>query len=115
MSDLVLSTKKSLYDPIEIEIDGKKYRSRPLSFGLIEELEKHEEAGKKGDIGALYSQVNVLYGIKKRVLRKLDIRDIQKLVSFMMKKVSQTTEKISRLDKEKVGTEKNELKPGDRS
>lgn len=109
MSDLVLSTKKSLYDPIEIEIDGRKYRNRPLSFRTLEELTKYQEAGKTGDVKALYMQITILYGIKRRKLRKLDIRDIQRLIEFITEKVKQTTEKIPG---GKGGPAKNVSRPG---
>lgn len=109
MSDLVLNTKKSLYDPIEIEIDGKKYQNRPLSFRTLEELTKYQEAGKAGDVGALYKQITILYGISRRKLRKLDIRDIQKLIEFITNKVKQTTEKMPGVKEDPA---KNESRPG---
>ena len=104
---LVLSTQKSIHKPIEIEIDGKTYQNRPLSRATFDEVKTHEKAALKGDIEALYKQVQILYGVEMAVLNKLDIRDVNTLLQYTMTQVSQP---IATTDKEKA--EKNAPKPG---
>lgn len=104
---LVLSTKKSLHDPIEVEIDGKIYHNQPLSRATFDEVKKHEKAALSGDIEALYNQVQILFNVPKEVLNNLDIRDVNTLLEYAMARVFQ---QVVTTDKEKA--EKNEPKPG---
>ena len=102
---LILSTQKSIHKAIEVEIDGKTYQNRPLSRMTFDEVRKHEKEALKGDIEALYKQVQILYGVEMDVLNKLDIRDVSSIINYTMTKVSQPN-----VEKEKA--EKNESKPG---
>ena len=104
---LILSTQKSIHKPIEIEIDGKTYRNRPLSRTTFDEVKKHEKAALKGEIEALYEQVHILYGVPMVVLNKLDIRDVNTLLQYTMTQVQQP---IAATEKEIA--EKNAPKPG---
>ena len=104
---LILSTQKSIHKPIEIEIDGKTYQNRPLSRAIFDEVKKHEKEALKGDIEALYKQVQILFGVPMEVLNKLDIRDVNTLLQYTMTQVSQP---LAATNKEKA--EKNESKPG---
>ena len=104
---LVLSTQRSIHKPIEVEIDRKTYQNRPLSRATFDEVKKHEKAALKGDIEALYKQVNILFNVPMTVLDKLDIRDINTLLQYTMTKVSQP---LPTTAKEKA--EKNASKPG---
>lgn len=103
---LILSTQKSIHKPIEVEIDGKTYRNRPLSRATFDEVKKHEKAALGGDIEALYKQVQILFGVPMEVLNKLDVRDVNTLLEYTMAQVFQPS---AMTDKEKA--EKNESKP----
>lgn len=104
---LVLSTQKSIHKPIEVEIDGKTYQNRPLSRATFDEVKKHEKSALKGDIEALYNQVQILFGVPMEVLNKLDIRDVNTLLEYAMAQIFQP---VTETDKEKA--EKNVSKPG---
>jgi len=104
---LVLSTQKSIHKPIEIEIDKKIYRNRPLSRATFDEVRKHEKAALAGDIEALYKQVQALFPVPMDVLNKLDVRDVNSLLEYVMNQIMQPSAKT---DKEKAG--KNAPKPG---
>ena len=104
---LVLSTKKSIHKPIEVEIDGKIYHCRPLSRTLWDGVKQYEDAAADGDIEALYKQVELLYGVPIVILNKLDIRDVNSLLEYTMAQIFKLTPKT---DKEKA--EKNGSKPG---
>lgn len=104
---LILSTQKSIHKPIEVEVDGKIYQNNPLSRTLFDEVKKHEKAALRGDIEALYKQVQILFGVPLEVLNKLDIRDVNTLLEYTMAQVFQPS---GETDKEKA--EKNVSKPG---
>lgn len=104
---LILSSRKSIHKPIEVEIDGKTYQNRPLSRTLFEEVKKHEKDALAGDIDALYKQVQILYGVPIEVLNKLDIRDVSSMLEYTMTQILNPPVKT---DKEKA--EKNGSKPG---
>jgi len=104
---LVLSTQKSIHKPIEIEIDGKTYWNRPLSRATFDEVRKYERAAVKGDIESLYKQIHALFSVPIEVLSKLDIRDINTLLTYTMAQIFQTSAGTA---KEKA--EKNAPKPG---
>lgn len=104
---LVLSTQKSLHKPIEVEVDGKTYQNKPLSRATFDEVKKYEKAAVGGDIDALYKQVQLLFPIAIEVLNKLDIRDINTLITYTTTKIFQS---VATTPKEKA--EKNVLEPG---
>ncbi len=104
---LILSTQKSIHKPIEIEIDGKNYCNRPLSRATFDEVKKHEKAAIKGDIEALYKQVQAMFPVSMEVLNKLDIRDVNSLLDYVMAQIFTTS-----TEKDKEQAEKNESKPG---
>ena len=104
---LVLSTTKSIHEPIEIEIDGKTYQNNPFSRATFDKVKKHEEAALKGDTEALYKQVQALYPVSMEVLNKIDIRDINSIIQHTMTQIFKTAPTS---EKEKAG--KNVPKPG---
>ena len=104
---LVLSTQKSIHKPIEVEIDGETYQNRPLSRTTFDEVKKHEKEALKGDIEALYKQVQILFGVPMEVLNKIDVRDINSLITYTMDQIFKAS---ATTDKEKA--EKNAPKPG---
>ena len=104
---LVLSTQKSIHKPIEVEIDNKTYCNRPLSRATFDEIKKHEKKAIGGDIEALYKQVQAMFPVPMEVLNKLDIRDVNSLLDYVMAQIFTTS---TETDKEKA--EKNGSKPG---
>lgn len=107
---LVLSTQRSIHKPIEVEIDGKTYHNNPLSRTLFDEVRKHEKAAVDGDVEALYKQVKILFSVPVAVLNKLDIRDVNSLLTYTMAQIFKT---VTTTPEEKA--EKNVSKPGEGS
>jgi len=85
---LVLSTKKSLYDPVEIVIDDKVYHSLKVTRAVAKEIDKLDaEIGKdKKDDEALYKAVQLLYDIDLKVLEELDKREVEQIYIFSKQK-----------------------------
>lgn len=83
---LVLNTKKSLYEPIEIEIDGQVYQSVKTTRTLLVEIDKLDEKAASNDDEALYKVVQLLFNVERKVLEKLDKREVQDIYTFSKKK-----------------------------
>jgi len=107
MSKFVVSTKKSLFKSIEIEIDGKIYSIKTISPAMLEKASQLESDALDGDIKALIEQLRVLTGIKKEIAMKLDVRDISELLKFI-------TNLIFNPEKVEEPEEKNVSKPAAR-
>lgn len=106
MSKFVISTKKSLYKPIEIEVDGEMYVIATISPAMLELAKVAEKKALEGDITALIDQLTVLTGIKKETAMKLDIRDITALLKHI-------SDKIFEPEKTEEPEEKNGSKPAE--
>lgn len=85
-----VSTKKSLFKPIEIEVDGKVY-SRPLiTVSLLQQVEALEKKITKGgelNFDALVDQLHLLTGIPKSVAKQIDLRDLEKMLEYLSAKL----------------------------
>lgn len=106
---LVLSTKKSIHDPIEIVIDNKTYFSRPLSHALFDEIKKRQAETGKDDSEKLVKQILIIYDVPFEIVNKLDVRDLVSMLKY-------TTGKMAELRKKTVEetAEKNASKSGDK-
>jgi len=83
---LVLNTKKSLYDPIEIVIDDQVYQSAKSTRAVLAEIDKLDEKAAKNDDEALYKIVQLLFNVDRKTLEKLDKREVQDIYTFSKKK-----------------------------
>ncbi len=119
MSDnkrLVLNTKKSLYDPIEIVIDEVVYKSVKLTRVTLNEMNKFEKGRKAGDKNEAegdlvnYRIVHLIFGVPMDTIELLDKREVEDIVLDMQKKL-QTTER-KRL---KTATDAFEITLGDKA
>jgi hypothetical protein len=114
---LVLSTKKSLYDPIVIEIDGTDYEcvkfTNSIQTWFLEQEKSVAEAREKEDTKAVADITSEflakLYKVDRKILDKLDAREIQDIAAFTVRKVTSSTNTGKEKD-----PEKNESKPGDK-
>jgi hypothetical protein len=105
MKPLILSTKKSVYKPIEVEIDGKVYRAKTINREILDEMGKLEEGIRTGDAGKAYDQVELIFG-NGQIFNKLELRQINDIVAHVTKCLF-SPEKV-----EPKGEEKNASRPG---
>lgn len=91
---LELSTKESLFDPIEIKVDGKAYKSKPMTKQLIDEVlgDELQKQAREGKIEMLYAQVHLLYDIEDGIIESLDVRDVGRIVKYTMDQITSSTE-----------------------
>jgi len=83
---LVIETRKSLYDPIEFEIDGKVYQSKKATRAVLSELNKLDEQKPLENDDVLYKAIQALFEVDTKTLDKLDKREVQDIYVFMKKK-----------------------------
>ncbi len=112
---LVLNTKKSLYDPIEIEIDGQVYQSVKTTRDTLKEINKLDEEIQKTptDDVLVYKAVQILFNVEPEILNKLDKREVEDIYTFSKKKfleieqqrveiIMNTFGKVSKIGKKKA-------------
>lgn len=100
MPKLTVDTKGSLYEPIEVEIDGKVYRVKPLTRELLQQIDAFDKAEAKGVVEATYKRLETMIDGIGNKLDKLDIREIHRLTDFILTSLQPQKE------------EKNESGPG---
>ena len=88
---LVLDTKKSLYDPIEVEIDGQVYQSIKTTKAVLDEVDKLDELIVKhpGKDEYLYKAILILFDIDSKILDKLDKREVEDIYTFSKKRFAE--------------------------
>lgn len=106
MSDLTLSTKKSLHRPIVITVDGKNYTSKPIVKSLFDEIVKLQLKGEAGDVEAPYEQVKLVFGVPKKILYELDMRDLSMITALL-------TDTLLKSENYRTEQEKKDEGPGD--
>jgi len=90
---LVLSTRESLYDPIEVEIDGKTYQSIKITRDVSLKLDEIEKRIREKDTQATCEYVQAVFGIEDEVLGKLDYREIEDIYLYVLNQITQTERK----------------------
>jgi len=85
---LVLNTKKSLYDPIEIVIDNQSYQSKKTTRTVLNEVNKLDDQIQKSpaDATLLYKFVQLLFDVDQKILDKLEKREVEDIYVFYQKK-----------------------------
>ena len=89
------STRKSLYPPVEIQIDETVYRSHKLTHEAIAMYAEIEERIKNPDlsIDATYEWVSSMFGVEMKVLKKLEVREVEDIYLYVSKELRDTEKK----------------------
>ena len=102
MPKLRIDTKKSLYKPIEVEIDGKVFQVRRLTRDVLQEAERLDSEVASGKLDAAYERLEFLLQTKSKIFNKLSVEEVGEVTRFITS---------SMLSPEK--SEKNESRPED--
>lgn len=105
MSKLVIDPDKSMYKPIEVVVGKKVFKVKRINRPIYRRLEELEAEIKKGNIDALYRQLELFVG-KSKYIDNLDVREIAQINEFIVKKLFAP-------EKKGVDEEKNVTKLGD--
>jgi hypothetical protein len=89
MPKLTINTKSSLYDPIEIEINGHIYKITSLNTEFFDKMDRFDsmviDEGKL-EGNALF--LNACLGVPLKLAKLIDIRTINEIKLFIAKVIS---------------------------
>jgi len=101
---LKLDTKPTLFEPIEVEIDGKRLRVKEITLGTLERIQSLQVDLAAGSAKAIREALENLVDGDIKVLMDLPIGKVKELVTVLVEKsITASTE------------EKNGSGPGDKS
>ena len=85
---LVLNTKKSLYDPIKIVIDGQTYPSKKTTRAVLKEVNALDDQIQEDPANdeLLYKAVQLLFDVDQKILDKLEKREVEDIYTFSKRK-----------------------------
>jgi len=118
---LVLNTRESLYDPIEIEIDNKTYQSIKMTHSVQMELNKLDEQITTKNNEPLYKIVEFLYGVSRKILNELAVQEVEDIYFHTKKKLLEINTERLKLIANTFGKEvkrtipKNRKRPGSKA
>lgn len=98
---LVIDTKtqKSLFKPIEVEINGKNYSLDELTVERLEVMNEYEKQVQKGDLSAASKQLPLLFDVPINEVRKMDIRLVSKILNHLLECIFRAEEKEEEIEK----------------
>jgi len=102
MPTLKIDTQKSLFKPIEVEIDGKVFEVKRLTRTVAQEIEKFSKQINDGQLDAAYLQLEMFLG-EDEAIGNLDLHQVNEITRFIVKNIISPEEE-----------EKNAPKPGDK-
>lgn len=104
------NTAKSLYKPLEIEVDGKTYQCKKITHDFLEKFLSFTNDALEGDIRAPYKQANFAFGVPLKILYQLDAPEIKEINNEVLSAMA-NAEKIEA----ETGKGPNLGSPGDKS
>jgi len=86
MPRLKINTKTSatLYDPVEVEINGKVYKVKPVGRAILRKIQELDDEVNKGNLDAAYERLELLLG-KHKAISDLMIEDLASITDFITK------------------------------
>ena len=85
MPKLVINTEKSLYKPIEVEIDGKVYKVRKLTRDVLQKVEGFDKNVSSGNLDAAYGRLEFLLEAKAKTFNGLIVQEVGEITEFITK------------------------------
>jgi len=90
MPKISISTKKSLFEPIEIEIDGETYSIEKVDrdlFKKINPLEPKKDASLPKQVEAVYKQLALMLNAPIKKVERIDYRDAQHILNQISREI----------------------------
>lgn len=84
MPRLQINTKTSLslYDPLEVEINGKVFKVKPVGRNMIKRIGELDAEVRKGNLDAAYERLELLIG-KHKVIDELILEDLIEITDYI--------------------------------
>jgi len=89
MPKLNVDEQKSLFEPIEIVLEGKTYVISKVTSEMIKEVTK---AGETNDIGTVSKQLSVFLNEKPETFKDIDLRKLGAVVRFISDTITKQLE-----------------------
>ena len=90
MPKLTIDTKKSLYEPVEIEIDGKVVKVKNIDRETLNKITALDEEISKGNLDAVYQRLELLIG-KHKFIDKLTVENLTEITMFVIRSIMSPT------------------------
>ena len=111
MDRFKVSTKKSLFKPIEIEVDGEVYSVDMVTAETLEKVAKYDVKAGAADMNAVTELLEILIGIPKKVSRKIDVRDLNKMLTYVSGRIYNPLKHEREEEKKESGAAETPSKP----
>jgi len=108
MPRLTIDTKntKSLYDPVEIEINGKVFKVINIDRDVLKKIEEYDIETAKGNFDAAYQRLELLIG-KHPFISKLRLEELIEITEFVTMNIFRPSKK----EKNSPGPGEEKLQP----
>jgi len=87
MPKLVINTEKSLYKPIEVEIDGKVFFVRRITRDILKKLEEYDARILSGEPVVEWLRLEFLFQTKSKTLDKLSLEEADGTFKFIINSI----------------------------
>ena len=104
---LVINTEKSLYKPIQVEVNGQMLTVVRVTKAVIKELDRLANLAIDGDVEAAYKQLELFFGKKHKVFETLEVREVREINKYI-------TTQLFKSEKTGGDQEKKAKEPGDK-
>jgi len=78
-----LKIDTSLYDPIEVEIDGEIFRVKKITRDMLQKIQELDTETGKGNLEAAYQRLELFIG-KHKVINNLALEDLIEITNFIV-------------------------------
>lgn len=85
MSKLKIDTKNSLYEPVEVEINGKTFQVKKITREIGQQLADFDAQIQKGNTDAIYQRLELVIG-KNKEIDQLGIHEAITIMKFIIHK-----------------------------
>lgn len=99
---LEIDTTKSLFEPIEVKIDGELFRVKEITLGALEKIQRLQKDTAEGSAAAIRQQLEALMDGDHKVLGRLTMSQLEQVLGIVIEKSLKPR-----------GPEKNEPTPGE--
>lgn len=86
MPRLKIESEKSLYPPIEVEIDGQIFSLQKVTQKMLMEIGRLDGEIPKGNLEAAWKRLEVLFG-PNEAFSKLDIFQVGEIINFVVRSI----------------------------
>jgi hypothetical protein len=88
MNKIVINTKKSIYKPILVEIDGKVFTVRRLPQKALEKLHEMDKLCSEGaDFKAPYDRLRYLLNTTDGKIALLELKEVNAITTFILRQL----------------------------